>query len=167
MSSLLPWTMFRSETKSWRQSPYGLKVAKPSRICLFLAIQGPFSALGAFTIYVYKWRWVGGLQNVNDCKRGVGRWLGHCKRLQTVIVVYKTIQIFALKNWFNLILEIGTIISRSRWLRERCRVCSNACVWKHQKSFGVTICKHYRCYYWIETYFVYKYLLGKYNILGS
>ena len=37
---------------------------------------------GPFTIYVYKWRWVGGLKNVNDCKRGVGRWLGHCKRLQ-------------------------------------------------------------------------------------
>ena len=35
---------------------------------------------------------MGGWQNVNDCKRGVGRWLDHCKRLQTVNVVFKTIQ---------------------------------------------------------------------------
>ena len=35
---------------------------------------------------------MGGWQNVNDCKRGVGRWLDHSKRLQTVNVVFKTIQ---------------------------------------------------------------------------
>ena len=37
---------------------------------------------GPFTIYVYKLRWVGGQQNVNKCKRGVGRWSSPCKRLQ-------------------------------------------------------------------------------------
>ena len=31
---------------------------------------------------------MGGRQNVNDCKQGVGRWLDHCKRLQTVNVVF-------------------------------------------------------------------------------
>ena len=39
-------------------------------------------AKGAFTIYVYKLRWVGGQQNVNECKHVVGRWSDHCKRLQ-------------------------------------------------------------------------------------
>ena len=34
---------------------------------------------------------MGGRQNVNDCKLGVGRWLDHCKRLQTVNVVFKTV----------------------------------------------------------------------------
>ena len=31
---------------------------------------------------------MGGWQSVNDCKRGVGRWSDHCKRLQTVNVVF-------------------------------------------------------------------------------
>ena len=41
-------------------------------------------AKGMFTIYVYNLRWVVGLPNVNECKRGVGRWSELCKRLQKI-----------------------------------------------------------------------------------
>ena len=35
-----------------------------------------------FTIYVSNWGQLGDNRNVNDCKRGIGRWSENCKRLQ-------------------------------------------------------------------------------------
>ena len=40
---------------------------------------------GAFTIYVQNWRQVGGYQNVNDCKRWVGRWSDNYEYIFTKI----------------------------------------------------------------------------------